>query len=137
MTPEQQIQINELLLHREEAFARIYDIEQEINALLGAAYPFTVPQLPSHTKPKKKRAKKKTSKLIKLRTLEANESAYKIVYEQDGQTMTETHTQLAAVEQLLQLQATTLIVSEIFAIDSTGDVVSVLYQKKKTELKIS
>ena len=50
MRPDQQIQINTLLLTREELFVRVHDLEQAAAAILGEPYPFPRPALPSDPK---------------------------------------------------------------------------------------
>lgn len=54
MPADQQIQINTLLLTREELFVRVYALEQAAAAILGEPYPFTRPALPSDIRLKRK-----------------------------------------------------------------------------------
>lgn len=87
---QQRVAIDRLLLQREEQFLRVHSCESEIEAILGAAYPFPPPpDLPSRQKrrtPKKaagrtaaKPAKRPRIALAPL-ALEDGESAYRIVY---------------------------------------------------------
>jgi len=50
---DQQIQVNGLLLQREELFVRVHEIEQATAAILGEPYPWA-PALPSDAKLKRK-----------------------------------------------------------------------------------
>lgn len=52
---QQRIQIDRLLMHREERLARIHSIEQRIENLLGQSYPFDPPPPRSALSAKKRK----------------------------------------------------------------------------------
>ncbi len=54
--PAAQVKINTLLMQRETAFVRIWEIEQRLQQILGQPFPVTVPDLPSRL-PRKAGAK--------------------------------------------------------------------------------
>lgn len=127
MRPDQQIQINSLLLDREERFVRIHDIEQAAAALLGAPYPFTRPALPSDAKPKRKpAAPRPASPADPLRRLEGLETAYRVTYRRFGQIVTEDHDDLDALRTLLSAQGAHLTVTRIETTDLGGRTKAVL-----------
>jgi hypothetical protein len=127
MRPAQQIQINDLLLQREERFVRIHDIEQAAAALLGEPYPFSRPALPSDAKPKRKpAAPRPTSPGDPLRRLEGLETAYRVTYRRFGQIVTEDHDDLDALRTLLSAQGANLTVTRIETTDIGGRTRAVL-----------
>jgi hypothetical protein len=131
MRPDQQIQINSLLLDREALFVRIHDIEQAAAALLGAPYPFTRPALPSDAKPKRKpAAPRPTSPGDPLRRLEGLETAYRVTYRRFGQIVTEDHDDLDALRTLLSAQGANLTVTRLETIDLGGRTKAVLLDPK-------
>ena len=131
MRPDQQIQINSLLLDREELFVRIHDIEQAAAALLGAPYPFTRPALPSDAKPKRKpAAPRSNSPGDPLRRLEGLETAYRVTYRRFGQIVTEDHDDLDALRTLLSAQGANLTVTRLETIDLGGRPKAVLLDTK-------
>ncbi|QBG48913.1 hypothetical protein EGM51_16445 [Verrucomicrobia bacterium S94] len=91
-----QIQINQKLMEREDLLVDIFDLERQINVILGGEpYPLTPPDsLPSRQKrkkPKRKAAPKKAV-AVRLRKLDPEtEQAYRIEYLEDGETKTEIH----------------------------------------------
>jgi hypothetical protein len=100
MTLDQQIAVNERLLEREALFSHVYEIEQAINASLGAPYPLPPPpDIPSRraTRPSKKRAAGTTPKPPppKVRPLYDDEIGFRITYptpDHDGGETSEDHT---------------------------------------------
>ena len=127
MRSNQQIQINSLLLDREERFVRIHDIEQAAAALLGAPYPFTRPALPSDARPKRKpTAPRPASPGDPLRRLEGLETAYRVTYRRFGQIVTEDHDDLDALRALLSAQGAHLTVTRIETTDLGGRTKAVL-----------
>lgn len=130
MRPDHQIQINTLLLTREELFVRVYDLEQAAAAILGEPYPFTRPALPSDTKLKRKftapRAESASPALPaspaalareSLRRLEGLETAYRVTYRRFDQVVTEEHDDLDALRTVLSAQGTNLTVTRVETID--------------------
>ncbi|VGO21312.1 hypothetical protein [Pontiella sulfatireligans] len=90
------IQINQLLMEREDRLVEVFDLERQINAVLGQPFPLTPPDgLPSRQKRKKPKRKAASQKAatVRLRKLdEDTEDAYRIIY-LDGETeKTEIHT---------------------------------------------
>jgi hypothetical protein len=101
---EKTIQINQLLLERENCLSELFDLEQQISITLGQRYPFEIPvELPSMKKRKKTRAKKAKKKaLIRLRELDlATEYAFRIVYTDQEVERVELHTDQRALALLL------------------------------------
>jgi hypothetical protein len=128
MRADQQIQINGLLLSREELFVRVHDLEQAAAAILGEPYPFTRPPLPSDTKLKRKptaRPSERSGGLQppsaaareSLRRLEGLETAYRVTYRRFGQVVTEDHDDLDALRTLLSSQGANLTVTRVETID--------------------
>lgn len=91
------IQINQKLMEREDRLVEVFDLERQINAILGGdPYPLVPPDsLPSRQKrkkPKRKAAPKKPAP-IRLRKLDPeNETAYRIVYIDHDVEKIEIHT---------------------------------------------
>ncbi len=127
MRPDQQIQINTLLLSREELFVRVYDLEQAAAAILGEPYPFTRPALPSDLRTKRKNTPLPSERSVgfqppsaavdSLRRLERLETAYRVTYRRFGQVVTEDHDDLDALRTLLASQGAQLTVTRIETID--------------------
>ncbi len=126
MTPTQQIQINGLLLQREELFVRIHDLETAAAAILGEPYPFTRPPLPSDQRGKKKPGSARTAARDPLRRLEGLETAYRVTYQRAGQSVQEVHDELDALRTLLAAQGANLRVTRIETIDLGGRTKAVL-----------
>jgi len=124
---DQQIQVNGLLLQREELFVRVHEIEQATAAILGEPYPFTRPALPSDAKPKRKpSAPRNVSPGESLRRLEGLETAYRVTYRRFGQVVTEDHDDLDALRTLLAAQGANLSVTRVETIDLGGRTKAVL-----------
>ncbi len=126
MRADQQIQINGLLLQREELFVRVHDLEQAAAAILGEPYPFARPALPSDTKLKRKPTARPASATPaspaalareSLRRLEGLETAYRVTYRRFGQVVTEDHDDLDALRTLLSSQGANLTVTRVETID--------------------
>lgn len=129
MRADQQIQINDLLLQREELFVRVHDLEQAAAAILGEPYPFTRPQLPSDAKLKRKPTARpaSASSVIpaspaalareSLRRLEGLETAYRVTYRRFGRVVIEDHDDLDALRTLLSSQGANLTVTRVETID--------------------
>ena len=139
MRPDQQIQINTLLLTREELFVRVHDLEQAAAAILGEPYPFTRPALPSDAKLKRKPTSPATPRSAtpaspvalardSLRRLEGLETAYRVTYRRFGQVVTEDHDDLDALRTLLSSQGANLSVSRVETIDLGGRIKAVLLE---------
>ncbi len=114
---DQQIQINSLLLRREELFVRVHDLEKAAAAILGEPYPFTRPSLPSDLRLKRKTAAHADDARESLRRLEGIETAYRVTYRRFGQVVQEDHDDLDALRILLASQGANLTVTRIETID--------------------
>ena len=93
------IQINQLLMEREDHLVEIFELERQIGIVLGgASHPLEAPMdLPSKQKRKKAKRKKaaapKSPPPLRLRKLDPDtESAYRISYLQNGEEKSEIHT---------------------------------------------
>ena len=89
------IQIQTLLMEREEGLLEISAIEQKINTVLGQLYPFDPPRtLPSTMRRKKPKVQRGASGRtpLKIRPLDPEtEAAYRIRYRQDHEECIEIH----------------------------------------------
>ena len=136
MRPDQQIQINTLLLTREELFVRVYALEQAAAAILGEPYPFTRPALPSDIRLKRKPTPRLSERSgafqppsaarEALRRIEGLETAYRVTYRRFGQVVTEDHNDLDALRTLLASQGAHLTVTRVETIDLGGRTQAVL-----------
>lgn len=89
------IQIQALLMEREDGLLEIAKIEQKINAVLGQVYPFDpsigLPSTLRRKKPKSKRGAAAHAP-VKIRPLDPEtEVAYRIRYQQDQEEFVEIH----------------------------------------------
>lgn len=134
MRPDQQIQINSLILQREELFVRVHELEQAAAAILGEPYPFTRPPLPSDQRGKRKSTPARAARDL-LRRLEGFETAYRITYRRAGQSVQEDHDDLDAVRSLLATQGASLQVTRIETVDLGGRTKAVLLDTTATEPK--
>lgn len=131
LRPDQQIQVNALLLHREELFVRIHDLETEAAAILGEPYPFTRPPLPSDERKRKAPARAAAAR-DPLRRLEGRETAYRVTYTRAGQVVQEDHDDLDALRALLASQGAHLQVTRLETIDLGGRTQAVLIDRPVT-----
>jgi hypothetical protein len=96
---QKQVQINQLLMEREDHLVEVFELERQIGIVLGgaAAYPFALPvDLPSCRKCKKVKRKKvgtaETNTAFRLRKLDPEtESAYRITYFENETEKVEIH----------------------------------------------
>lgn len=127
MRRDQQIQVNALLLQREELFVRIHDLENAAVAILGEPYPFTRPPLPSDPRNRRKPAPSRpATPRDPLRRLEGLERSYRVTYRRFGQTVQEDHDDLDALRTLLASQGASLQVVRLETIDFGGRTKAVL-----------
>lgn len=129
MRSAQEMQINGLLLQREELFVRIHELERAISLTLGEPYPFVRPPLPSDHRVKRKPATTKPAPRDPVRPLEAAERAYRITYLHFGKTAEEDHDQPGAIRTFLASQSESLSVTRLETIDAAGRTKHVLFQK--------
>lgn len=139
MRADQQIQINGLLLQREELFVRVHDLETAAAAILGEPYPFTRPPLPSDVRLKRKPTAPRSASAGSpaspaalareaLRRLEGLETAYRVTYRRFGQVVQEDHDDLDALRTLLSSQGANLTVTRVETIDLGGRTKAVLLE---------
>ncbi len=93
---QNQIQINQKLMEREDLLVDVFDLERQINVILGGKpYPLAPPDdLPSRRKRKKskRKAAPKQAPAIRLRKLDPEtEKAYRVEYLENGEPKTEVH----------------------------------------------
>jgi hypothetical protein len=130
MRRDEQIRVNELLLQREELFLCIHAAETEVNRILGAAFPFSLPELPSLRRGKRKAsdirptstAKPAKSPADTLRRLEDSESGYRVTYRQFSKILVEDHQEFEAIRTLLACQGANLHVQAIETLATDGTV---------------
>ena len=128
MRRDEQIRVNELLLQREELFLCIHAAETEVNRILGAAFPFSLPELPSLRRGKRKAsdirptstAKPAKSPADTLRRLEDSESGYRVTYRQFSKILVEDHHEFEAIRTLLACQGANLHVQAIETLATDG-----------------
>ncbi len=129
MRSDQQIQINRLLVQREECFVRIHELEHAAATILGEPFPFTRPPLPSDLPFRRKSTPARpTAQRDLLRRLEGTETAYRVTYQRFGQTVQEDHDNLDALRTLLASQGAQLRVIRIETIDFGDRARSVLLE---------
>jgi hypothetical protein len=153
---QQRVEIDRLLLQREEQFLRVYACESEIEAILGEAYPFPpppdLPSLQKRRKPKKSvtakkaagRAAKRPRVALAPLAFDDGESAYRVIYQAPEPTPTsetaetasaaamaehsEVHVDRAAVEAWLNLDTPHPPPLRVETIDPTGDLCRVVWE---------
>lgn len=134
ISTEELIAINGLLIEREGAFARVGDIEQSINQLLGADYPFETPEAipPSRQKRKPvKRAKAAKAKVVgppKLRRLKPGECAYRFTWQNKSGTHSSEATDLKAADALVKHPLPGTKLAKVETLDLEATVVECIYE---------
>ncbi len=131
-SPEELIAINSLLIEREAAFARVHTVENRINELLGASYPFEAPavELPSTLKKKATKTKKTkaTMNRIKPRRLNEDEVAYRLTWIDKGQTIEQNATELKQLHGLLEETLPGMKLLKIETLDLHSQVLEVIFE---------
>ena len=116
------IQINQMLMEREDRLCDVLALERQINTILGQPYPFTIPvDLPSRQrrkKPKRKAAPRAVA-IVRLRKLDETEAAYRIVYLDQNIEKTEIHTDPKPLVLLLNTPPPNVAVLNIETIRAT------------------
>jgi hypothetical protein len=118
------IQINQLLIEREDALIALHDIEQQINDLLGQPYPFDLPPaLPSRQSRKTaSRANSRGAAPLRLRKLDPDtETAYRICYTDQQSTKTEIHTDARPLSLLLNTPLPHITIHRIETVRAADD----------------
>ncbi|MDF7800181.1 hypothetical protein P4C99_11950 [Pontiellaceae bacterium B1224] len=133
-----QIQINQKLMEREDRLVELFDLERQINGILGGepyplAPPDTLPSLQKRKKPKKRKAAPKKATALRVRKLDPEtESAYRIEYRQNDETCIEIHTDPRPLALLLNTELPTVKVARIETVQAVDDgewtVVEVLFE---------
>jgi hypothetical protein len=130
MRRDEQIRVNELLLQREELFMCIHAADTNVNRILGAAFPFSLPELPSLRRGKRKAtdlrptstAKPAKSPADTLRRLDDSETAYRVTYRQFYKILVEDHHEFEAFRTLLTGQSGNLHVQAIKTLAPDGTI---------------
>lgn len=135
LNTQQRLVVENLLLQREALYARVYAIEQQINALLGDEYPFPEPPEPVAVgAPKAQKAKKKakatTPAAPKLRPLEGPETAYRVQFQQASTQPPEVHVDRKSLQALLQSDTGLSMIAAIETLDAEGETVERIYEKE-------
>ena len=132
-----EIQINQKLMEREDRLVEIFDLERQINGILGGEpYPLVPPDaLPSRQKrkkPKRKTAQKKAAPLRVRKLNPETEAAFRIEYQQNDETYCEIHTDPRPLVLLLNTPLPALGIQRIETVQATDEgewtVVEVLYE---------
>ncbi len=94
---QNQIQINQLLMEREDRFVEVSELERQIHLILGGdPYPLAAPDmLPSRQKRKKPKRPPAETKAVPVRVRKLDpetEAAYRICYLDNDVEKTEIHT---------------------------------------------
>ena len=128
MATAQQIRLNQLLLEREALFVRVYACEQAAAKLLGGAYPFERPALPSDRRTKRKPGESLGAGAATdpLRRLEPGEAAFRVTYRQSGREVSEDHDDVEALRVLLASQTEQLRVLRVETLDADGAIMAQL-----------
>ncbi|MDF7807806.1 hypothetical protein P4E94_10190 [Pontiellaceae bacterium B12219] len=133
-----QIQINQKLMEREDRLVEVFDLERQINGILGGepyplAPPDTLPSLQKRKKPKKRKAASKKAAPLRVRKLDPEtESAYRIEYRQNDETCIEIHTDPRPLALLLNTELPTVGIDRIETVQPAENgewtVVETLYE---------
>jgi len=128
MPDVQQIRLNQLLLDREAQFVWIHDLEQAAARILGEAYPFIKPPLPSDQR-RKPRAPSRPAAVPRygLRPLEESETMFRVTYRHRDRELTEEHDDLPALRSLCAAQGAGLAVLRIETLAADGTIKAPLY----------
>lgn len=123
MEKPRKIQLHEKLLAREEQFARVHSLEQQIlGILVDRPYPFELrDDLPSLQKRKKPTKKKNVKhKAVRLRKLTENETAYRVTYLQGTEERVEQHLIAAPIELLINRTIGEITILQVTTLDAEG-----------------
>ena len=133
VSPEELIAINSLLIEREEAYARVAEIEQSICHLLGADFPFEPPRaIPSSAhkrKASKKRraASKKAQGPPKIRRLKPGECAYRFTWSEKEHVQVREATELRAIETFIKHPTSGNKLLKVETLDIDSEVVDCIF----------
>ena len=133
--PAAQVKINALLMQREAAFIRIWEIEQRLPQILGQPFPLTIPvDLPSRRPPRKAGAKPRPADARpRIRSqLREGETAWLITYRHRGEVHQRLETSPDTIRDLAGIDTPFLQILRIdtVCVNATGyDVVETLFER--------
>lgn len=132
------LEIDRLLLLREERLAAIGLLERRIEEILGQPYPDLPPppDLPSLRKPTKQKKKTRprspqnppTSAPPSIRPLIAEETAYQIRYRCEGEIREEVHTNEKMMKMVVENPGQHLVLLAIHTLNEENQLVETLYE---------
>ena len=137
ISTQQRIELEHLLLQREGAYARVHQAEAEIHKIFGEEFPLPPPPEDVATGPvtkkktRKKRVAAKKKAVPKIRTLDPDESAYRIIFLQEGSEVEEVHTDRKAIQNLFKTGAADEAVVRIETLDASGSTVEPIYEREE------
>ncbi len=141
MDTQTKARLADLLLQREATFVKIWECEQRIDALLGQAWPFAIPECYQARLSKKSKAKKQqTNKRIRVRPLnQPSENAYQITFRRGEDEQKELQRDPNIIQLVLEtkLPDVTITVIDTVYIDPSGTVHpgSRIYEREEEEGK--
>ncbi|MBC2594127.1 hypothetical protein H5P28_07610 [Ruficoccus amylovorans] len=142
LSPQQQIQLEHLLLQREAAYARVYALEVAVTEIFGDEFPFPAspePVAASSQGRKKAPPKGKGASTaarptaLKIRPLEPGESAYRVEFSQGNVRLKELHLDRKSLQALLQSEAGESSLQRIETVDADSKLLEVIYRREETD----
>ena len=133
--PAAQVKINALLMQREAAFVRIWEIEQRLQQILGQPFPLTIPvDLPSRRPPRKAGAKaRQADARPRIRSLlREGETAWLITYRHRGEVHQRLETSADTIRDLAGIDTPFLHILRIDTVrvtDAGNETVETLYER--------
>ena len=133
--PAAQVKINALLMQREAAFVRIWEIEQRLQQILGQPFPLTIPvDLPSRQPPRKAGAKaRQADARPRIRSLlREGETAWLITYRHRGEVHQRLETSADTIRDLAGIDTPFLHILRIDTVrvtDAGNETVETLYER--------
>jgi hypothetical protein len=133
--PAAQVKINALLMQREAAFVRIWEIEQRLQQILGQPFPLTIPvDLPSRRPPRKAGAKaRQADARPRIRSLlREGETAWLITYRHRGEVHQRLETSADTIRDLAGIDTPFLHILRIDTVrvtDAGNEIVETLYER--------
>ena len=146
-SPQHRLEIDRLLLLREERLVRIALIERRIGEILGQPYPglSLPPELPSRRKPAKAQKARKAAPVgspprtvfaAALRSLEPGETAYRITYFAEGEKREEVHPDRSLLDLLAGAPQEGVTPGRLVTLDEKGEVRAVLYENDEPDTPV-
>jgi hypothetical protein len=139
LSTEERIATTGMLIEREAVYARVAEIETEINQLFQGAYPFPAPESipPSLSKrkakqaPKAKAAKPPGAPVIKLRRLREGECAYRYVWLAKGAEQNATSIDARLVETFIKSPPPGIQILRVETVDIESIPQETLYERQE------